>query len=98
MHLLFLKKGACEKTTFSQTFFYPNTHDLFTKKSFFICRLKMGADSNEICLDVIKEETLNEPHPIYGALIQQIQQDCGCSICRFEDLTIEEPLQMKWLN
>ena len=58
----------------------------------------MGADSNEICLDVIKEETLNEPHPIYGALIQQIQQDCGCSICRFEDLTIEEPLQMKWLN
>ena len=62
----------------------------------------MGADSSEICLDVIKEETLNEPHPIYGALIQQIQQDCGCSICRFEELTIEryspEPLQMKWLE
>ena len=49
----------------------------------------MGADSKEICLDVVKDDVLNMEHPLYPR-IRKVGLFCGCDLCLFGDPDIDE--------
>ena len=54
-----------------------------------VSKSKMGADSQEISLDVLRDEVINEEHPLYGPKIRKVGIICGCRICLFGHMSIE---------
>ena len=50
----------------------------------------MGADSKEICFEVLRDEVLNEEHPLYGPRIRKVGLFCGCDLCLFGNPNIDE--------
>ena len=55
-----------------------------------VSKSKMGADSKEISLDILRDEIINEEHPLYGPRIRKVGIICGCRICLFGHMSIEE--------
>ena len=51
---------------------------------------EMGADSKEICLDVVKDDVLNMEHPYGVPRIRKVGLFCGCDLCLFGNPNIEE--------